>query len=181
MQWAGCGPVRCSCTGAGVRAGLSAREDGRRESSDAFRHHAAFFVLLLPDGGGRPGAALTNSTIIPQRLKPHAFGHFLARLKSLRKKGAIFPTNGPGRYGRVSTESNPLDDSMAGAFATCCGVNLAVQRRMFWSLRRLELRDWSFRVGVSGWEFKRVADRVPGKNRLAGAEAGFIFQRLRHG
>jgi hypothetical protein len=24
---------------------------------------------------------------------------------------------------------------------------------MFWSLRRLELRDWSFRVGVSGWEF----------------------------
>jgi hypothetical protein len=37
-------------------------------------------------------------------------------------------------------ESNPLDDSMAGAFATCCGVNLAVQRRIFWSLR-----DWSLR------------------------------------
>jgi hypothetical protein len=94
----------------------------------------------------------------------------------------MFPKTVLGRYGRVSTESNPLDDSMAGAFATCCGVNLAVQQRIFWSLRDWSLRGLEFAaIGVSGWEFKPVADRAPGKNRPAGAEAGFIFQRLRHG
>jgi hypothetical protein len=69
-------------------------------------------------------------------LKAESFWELYGTAEEAAEKGRHFPKRVQGRYRRVSKESNPLDNSLARVLATCCGVNLAVQRGVLDFLRQ---------------------------------------------
>jgi hypothetical protein len=86
--------------------------------------------------GVEPVAVRVRARTVPERLKPDSSSSDCGTVEQAAEKGRHFPKRVRGRYRRVGKESNPLDNSMAGAFATCCGVNLAVQQRVLDFLRQ---------------------------------------------